>query len=252
MLIDWFTVIAQAINFLILVVLMRHFLYKPILHAIDEREILIAAKLQEADIKVDTAIKMRDDLDNRIKDFEDQEDKRHRELEREIQVERERLLNAVRKEVEAARKKWHRNLDSETHQLQKEFIQKTHSEALAITRKTLNELADIQLESQLVKVFVKKISTLSQEKREELKSSLKGPRNEITINSAYELTSFQMETIEKALIDCLGIEVKIKLNVRPKLTCGIELSFNGKKIAWSIEGYLDSLTNNINNIARLQ
>ena len=38
MLIDWFTVGAQALNFLILVWLMKRFLYQPILHAIDERE----------------------------------------------------------------------------------------------------------------------------------------------------------------------------------------------------------------------
>ena len=38
MLIDWFTICAQALNFLILVWLMKRFLYKPILHAIDERE----------------------------------------------------------------------------------------------------------------------------------------------------------------------------------------------------------------------
>ena len=36
--INRFTVFAQAINFLILVWLLKRFLYKPILHAIDERE----------------------------------------------------------------------------------------------------------------------------------------------------------------------------------------------------------------------
>jgi F-type H+-transporting ATPase subunit b len=51
MLIDWFTVGAQALNFLILVWLMKRFLYKPILHAIDEREKRIAAELADADAK---------------------------------------------------------------------------------------------------------------------------------------------------------------------------------------------------------
>jgi F-type H+-transporting ATPase subunit b len=43
MLIDWFTVGAQALNFLILVWLLKRFLYKPILDAIDAREKRIAA-----------------------------------------------------------------------------------------------------------------------------------------------------------------------------------------------------------------
>ena len=51
MLIDWFTVAAQALNFVILVWLMKRFLYQPILHAIDEREKLIASELANADKK---------------------------------------------------------------------------------------------------------------------------------------------------------------------------------------------------------
>jgi F-type H+-transporting ATPase subunit b len=51
MLIDWFTVGAQVVNFLILVWLLKRFLYKPILHAIDERERRIAKELADADTK---------------------------------------------------------------------------------------------------------------------------------------------------------------------------------------------------------
>ena len=43
MLIDWFTVAAQAINFLILVLLLRRFLYGPIVKAMDDREAAINA-----------------------------------------------------------------------------------------------------------------------------------------------------------------------------------------------------------------
>ena len=51
MLIDWFTVGAQAVNFLILVWLLRQFLYKPILNAIDAREKRIASELADANAK---------------------------------------------------------------------------------------------------------------------------------------------------------------------------------------------------------
>ena len=60
MLIDWFTVGAQALNFIVLVWLLKRFLYKPILNAIDAREKLIAAKLADADTKVAEAKKERD------------------------------------------------------------------------------------------------------------------------------------------------------------------------------------------------
>jgi F-type H+-transporting ATPase subunit b len=46
--IDWFTVAAQVINFVILVLLLKRFLYRPILHAIDERENRIASDIADA------------------------------------------------------------------------------------------------------------------------------------------------------------------------------------------------------------
>ena len=65
MLINWFTVVAQAINFLILVWLLKRFLYKPILHAIDEREKGIATQLAEAEAKKAEAQKDRDDFQHK-------------------------------------------------------------------------------------------------------------------------------------------------------------------------------------------
>ena len=61
MLIDWFTVIAQVVNFLILVWLLKRFLYRPILNAIDAREKRIAAKIADADAKEAEAQKQREE-----------------------------------------------------------------------------------------------------------------------------------------------------------------------------------------------
>ncbi len=47
--IDYFTIIAQIINFLILVFLLRHFLYGPLLRSMDEREQKISTRLKEAE-----------------------------------------------------------------------------------------------------------------------------------------------------------------------------------------------------------
>ena len=62
MLIDWFTICAQTLNFLILVWLMKRFLYKPVLTAIDEREKRIAGEMADADAKKTEAQKDRDDF----------------------------------------------------------------------------------------------------------------------------------------------------------------------------------------------
>lgn len=72
MLIDWFTVIAQVLNFLILVWLLKRFLYKPILNAIDEREKRVAAELADADAKEAEAQKEKEEFKQKNEEFDQQ------------------------------------------------------------------------------------------------------------------------------------------------------------------------------------
>ena len=72
MLIDWFTVIAQVVNFLILVWLLKRFLYKPILNAIDVREKKVADELANADAKEAEAQKEKDEFRHKNEELDQQ------------------------------------------------------------------------------------------------------------------------------------------------------------------------------------
>jgi len=100
MLIDWFTVVAQVFNFLILVWLLRRFLYKPILDAIDAREKRIAAELADADAKKAEARQERDEFTRRNEDFDRQRAALLNKAVDEAKAERQRLLDEARKESE--------------------------------------------------------------------------------------------------------------------------------------------------------
>jgi F-type H+-transporting ATPase subunit b len=98
MLIDWFTVIAQVINFLILVWLLKRFLYRPILNAIDAREKRIAAEISDADEKKAQALKERDEFQYKNVEFDKQRSNRIHQLEEEAEIKRAQLLDDARKE----------------------------------------------------------------------------------------------------------------------------------------------------------
>jgi F-type H+-transporting ATPase subunit b len=59
--------VPRCSTFLILVWLLKRFLYKPILHAIDERERRIAKELADADTKKTEAEKERDEFQKRTR-----------------------------------------------------------------------------------------------------------------------------------------------------------------------------------------
>src|SRR5579871_4525076 len=101
MLIDWFTVGAQALNFLILVWLMKRFLYKPILRAIDEREKRIAAELADADAKKAEAQKERDEFQQKNAEFDQQRATLLSKVTDEANAERQRLLEDARQAADA-------------------------------------------------------------------------------------------------------------------------------------------------------
>jgi len=58
----------------------------------------------------------------------------------------------------------------------------------------------------------------------------------------------QREAIQQALKATVGADPVVKFDVSPGLVCGIELSVNGQKLAWSVDDYLSSLNSHINNL----
>src|ERR1700722_9359511 len=101
MLIDWFTVGAQAVNFIILVWLLKRFLYKPILNAIDAREKRIAAELAAAGAREVQARKSHDEFDDKNKKFDQDRDALMTKATLEIKAEHDRLLDEARKAADA-------------------------------------------------------------------------------------------------------------------------------------------------------
>ncbi len=136
MLIDWFTVIAQAINFLILVWLMKRFLYKPILHAIDEREKQVAAELANADKKKAEAQKERDEFQHKNEEFDQQRVTLLSQATDQAKAERQRLFDEAGKDAVALSSKRQEALINEEHNLHQAIRLRTGQAVFAIARKT--------------------------------------------------------------------------------------------------------------------
>src|SRR5580658_6288975 len=105
MLIDWFTVGAQGLNFLVLMWLLKRLLYKPILNAIDVREKRIAAEFADAAAKRSEAQRERDDFQNKNKAFDEQRSSLLTKAADEAKAERGRLFDEARKEADGLRVK---------------------------------------------------------------------------------------------------------------------------------------------------
>jgi F-type H+-transporting ATPase subunit b len=252
MLIDWFTVTAQVVNFLILVWLLKRFVYKPILHAVDAREKRIAKELADADTKKTEAEKEREKFQKKNEAFDQQRDELLSKAKDEAKAERQRLLDEARQAADALRAKRQDALKREQQSLNDEITRRTREEVLAIARKTLTDLAGTSLEERMSEVFTRRLRELNNEAKEGLAKALKTSSDPVLVRSAFELPSEQRAAIQHALNETFSAEIQVRFETAPDVISGIELTANGRKVAWSIADYLASLENSVGELLKEQ
>lgn len=250
MLIDWFTVIAQALNFFILVWLMKHFLYKPIRLAIDEREKRIAAELANADKKKLSAKKESDEFKEKNKVFDQERVALLKKATEEAQAERERLLDEMRKADIALNLKRQESLRSEENNLHQAISRLAQKEVFAISRQALTDLAGADLEERMVDIFIRRLNDLSEKDKGQLRSTSNSSHIEAIIRTTVNLPEKQRTSTEDAIKAILGKDTPVQFKIAPELISGIELTTNGQKVAWSIADYLSSLQKNVDELLK--
>jgi F-type H+-transporting ATPase subunit b len=250
MLVDWFTIVAQALNFLILVWLMKRFLYKPILHTIDAREKRIATELADADAKKAEARKERDEFQHKNEEFDQLRAALLRKATDEAKAERQRLLDEARKAAESLSAKRMKTLRNDARNLSQAISRRTQQEVFAIARKTLTDLAGTSLEERMSEVFTRRLRELNNEAKEGLAKALEPLADPVLVRSAFELPSEQRAAIQHALNETFSAEIQVRFETAPDVISGIELTVNGRKVAWSIADYLASLEKSVDELLK--
>ncbi len=243
--IDWFTVIAQIINFILLVWLLKRFLYKPILNAIEERENKITSQLEDAESKKEEAQREQDEFRQKNEDFEHNKKELMKKAVDESEEKRQKLLEEARNEANEFRSQLKKSSEEVQQNLSQEIEQKVQQEVFAITRKTLSDLASMDLEEQTVRVFIRRLNELKEDEKKQFLKAFKSKPDPILVRSAFDLPSEQKTKIQNAIAKILGTETQFQYKTVPELVSGIELTANGFKLSWSISEYLNSLEKSI-------
>jgi F-type H+-transporting ATPase subunit b len=231
MLIDWFTVVAQIINFLILVWLMKRYLYKPILNAIDQREKSISAAIADSEAKKVAAQKEHDEFDRKNKEFDQSQKTRTDKAVAAAKALGDKLNTDAKSTADQLKAKLQKSIEDEGNQLRDSIGRRAQNEIFAIARKTLSDLAGVGLEEKIVEAFVRQLQELSEAAKTQLISGTDAPDQRVILKAA----------IEKQL----GPNVGVSFETKPDLIGGIEMALGGQKISWAIADYLQSLESKV-------
>jgi len=243
--IDWFVFLAQIFNFLLLMYLLKRFLYGRIIKAMDDREAKIASRFAEAeDLKV-KANEEAELYEKRNRMLHEKKEIMLNEATMAADAKRKELMDQVRRDVDAVKARWQDMLVREQDAFFYDLRQRAAKQLYATARKALADLADVELEERIVDEFIRRVKALDEEKSVQIRKAISGGGNKVIIQSAFGIAEPRQAQIEEALKKQITNGFTIRYLKQPDIVSGIELRVNGHKIAWSLNEYLETLVESL-------
>ena len=233
--IDWITVVAQIANFLVLLWLLKRFLYRPILDGIDAREREITERMSEATHIRETAETAEANYKAQIASLQKGREGLMEETRRAAEAERDALIEETKAQLARERKEREKLRAQETLRFTKELHDTGAQALLALTRKALADLSDETLEQRIVARATARSAALS----EQLKQAA-GDQTHARITTQHplphDLQQQLLAEFHQSLPDCA-----LTFDVDPEQSPGLSFRLGGAQLGWTVDSYMDGL-----------
>lgn len=239
---DWFTFVAQIINFLILLWLLQRFLYEPVLQVMENREKEITNRLEEAHLTLLDAQEHLSEYEQKLDQIDKKERSMMEEARQGAEEYRKKLLTEARYEIEVMQERWRKTVEEEKEQFLTELEKRSFEKILEAVRKIIVELANQELEHHVLTSFIQKIETISAEKIELFTS---GSDHKLNIKTAFFLKKQDRTKVRAILKEVFGSDIECDFEEEPELGLGIEIRTSGWKMGWNLRAYLEELRNEV-------
>lgn len=234
--IDWITVAAQIANFLVLVWLLKRFLYRPILNGIDAREAEITNRMREAVLAREKAEAAERERLDQVSSLKAQKDGIAEDVRKQAETARDALLAEARKGLERDRAAAQAHLDDEARRYGAKLQRAGGAALLSLTRKALSDLADETLEDRIARHLGQRLENLAPDLR-----TAAGRAEEATITSHDDLPQSGRDDLT-AKLKAVFPDVSVRFETDPDQSPGLVLRIGGAELDWTVGGYVDSLS----------
>lgn len=239
--IDWVTIVAQIVNFLILVWLLHRVLYRPLTRAIEARGQEVNRRLAEAEEARRAAKAAEEAHQAAIRAIEADREATMQAARDDAGRLRHELIGKVHAELAERREAWQRQLDDEKAAFLDRLRRRAGEAFVTLARRVLAEMADRELVDQIAGVFARRLEGMDAAERERLRKALV-PGEAPEILSSFPLSEKTQELVGAAVSELLG-------NGRPAprfrheagIDCGIVLVLGSRHVGWTIGEHLDAL-----------
>jgi F-type H+-transporting ATPase subunit b len=190
---DWTTFALEAVNFLILVWILKHFFYRPVLAVIETRRAESEKNLAQADTLRSEAQSLKDEYANRLDAWERERAAAKTRLDEEISAARAARLTALETEIAQERKRREalesRSRSDRQHILERQAV----TIAARFAARLLERLAGPELEAKLVDLALSELVTQPPDKL-----GLREPGVRVKVVTAYPLDETRRSAFARA------------------------------------------------------
>ncbi|MGR8980683.1 MAG: F0F1 ATP synthase subunit B family protein [Gammaproteobacteria bacterium] len=236
--IDWLTVSAQWLNFIILVYLLRHFLYNPIIRAMDRRQQGIEMTIELARQREEQAVKEAADYREKALQLEEQKAALLTDARNAADQERMRLVEQAKIEVDSMAHRWRKEIEHEKTKFQENLRLELIHMVISTSRKALLDLAGFDLEQALLTHFLERLQKISEQDKQLL---LESRDNSAVLACSAELSEPTRSRITEALNQALGKALTLIFEPLPESACGVMLITPSYTLEWRLEHYFNDL-----------
>lgn len=238
---DWITISAQIINFLVLVWLLRRFLYAPIMQAMDKREERIKARFAQAEAREKQAVDQTHALETSQRELEANRAGLMDAARRAADEQEQELVARAKAEVDEQSRSWKRLVlrekeDFLTH------LQKTMTVQVSeLARAAIEDLADSELEPRIVRVFCHMLEHLPESEREDFIAGYSKSGATIDVQTPIDLADRLRKDVRDALHAIVGADAAINFLTDKSMSAGIIAKTGSRSVSWTIDSYMKDL-----------
>lgn len=240
---NWSTFILEILNFLVLLWLLKRFLYQPVLAVIARRQAAITDGLAQARQEREQAEALSARYQNRLDEWQQERNQALEKLQQELAGQRSAKLQQLQEELRQEREK-SRIAGERSQQAALEALQVTaQRQAAVFAAKLLHRLADAHLESRLFDFLLAELASLSPAQVLSLHSNGNG-HGPVIVNSAFPLSALQQDRLRHVLEQLLPTPLAVEFREDSTLVAGFRLSIGawvlGANLADELQAFADS------------
>jgi len=236
---NWSTFALEIINFLVLVWILKRFLYRPVVAALTQRREQIAEKLDEASRLKSEGSDLLQQYESRLQDWEREKQQARDSLQEEIRQERIKKLEKLETELADARQKAATIEERRRAEERRRDLETAHVQGAKFAAKLLEAVAGPELESRLFEVLLRTLDEMSEEKRNDLQARCASSDNKVTVSSVFPMNPEQLEKLRQKLTAQSSLPVQLEHRIDPALIAGFRIVIDALVLHLNIQDELE-------------